>query len=277
MSRDWASDIFARLYKQETDDDLFLSWEARAIWHEFLKRCDHRFGTLEIKRGTLGMSVMFRMPHDVVERALPELLTDGRIRIEGNTFVAPNYTVANYTPLSNGARKAAERARTASLYPRRDTRGPVDGNDSPHCAGGARIQGEIGEVNNNLSRDVTSSHTESRGVTACHSDSDQTQIRSEICETRDAAPHTEESPSAKKRARRIPEDWQPREAELRLAESLGLDGQSEANEFRDYWLGDGRPKLDWDRTFASRLRQRPRPMRRTLFGVDEAPRKIKEL
>lgn len=137
MSIDWSGEPFARLFKRETDDDLLLSWEARAVWHEFLKRCD-RNGRIETKRGVRGFAALIRIPLEVVERVLQELIEDGRIQSEpGRGFVSPNYVTANYTPRSAAARMADVRVRQAGL---------PSGTSSPHVT-----------ARNEASRDVTES------------------------------------------------------------------------------------------------------------------------
>jgi hypothetical protein len=71
-----------------------------------------------------------------------------------------------------------------------------------------------------------------------------------------------------KRRKGIPDDWQPRAEERELAARLGLDCDTEADEFKTYWLGDGRPKKDWHQTFRNRLQaQSKRPPRSGQSGL----------
>lgn len=58
-----------------------------------------------------------------------------------------------------------------------------------------------------------------------------------------------------RRAHQIPSSWKPTEKHSELAAKLGVDVEAEAESFRDYWLGEGKPKKDWDATFRNRLRQ----------------------
>ena len=65
-------------------------------------------------------------------------------------------------------------------------------------------------------------------------------------------------PKPNKRGTRLPADWQPSEAERRLAIEHGLDLNRVLAEFRDYWVaipGSKGLKLDWDATFRNRVRQ----------------------
>lgn len=237
MAIDWANDPFARLYKRETDDDLLLSWEARAVWHEFIKKCDQS-GLLETRRGVRGLAALIRVPVEVVERVLQELIEDGRMRsVPNKGFIAPNYLVANFTPRSDNARQADSRLRRRMEAMATDNQ-PVT------------------IVNPSL--DVTRGHTASLAVT--HNSTDHTH---HIGTSAPAAPvetpfELQETP-AKRRGRPpkarhgIPHDWRPRDQERELAASLGLDCDVEAREFLNWWLADGRPKKDWHQTFANRL------------------------
>lgn len=234
MAIDWSNEPYARLYKRETDDDLLLSWEARAVWHEFLKKCDQS-GVLSTKRGVQGMAALIRIPLDTVERVLQELIEDGRIRSIPNVgFVAPNYVSANYVARSNMARQAAFRAkqRASSVSDDIDSYGTSD--------------------------------SQSHGVTAGNAASHDVTLNNENCHPIPSHPIPDhQSPTAndagasKRKAVRtrapIPDDWEPRNEEQVLARELGLNCAPEAAEFKAYWLGDGRPKKNWDQTFRNRL------------------------
>lgn len=237
MSRDWASDRFVRLYTDETEDDLLLSWEARAVWNELLKRFDKR-GQLVARKGARTIAALIRYPVEVVEQALPDLLEDGRLERVDDGFRAPNYKAANYTPRSSATRKADERTRTqigslpVEVAVHADTR-----------------EHDKRELDNKMSRDVTSSHTESRAVTKV--------LRSDQIST----DHAQIAPA---RARRttISEDWLPPEPLRIRAEELELDWKAETREFVAYWRGEGKPKVDWDETFRARIELRGEQRRR---------------
>lgn len=249
MALDWSSDHFVRLYTRETDDDLLLTWEARAVWHELLKKFDKQ-GRLTTKRGVRGLAALIRIPLDVVERVIPELVEDGRLSTEGNTFYAPNYQHANYTPRSSGARMAQLRTRT-----------------SLHGAGGSGSEGaDFAEGTRNgssshgasVSQDldiehVTDSDAALREVTPrSHIRSDQGRAEAvHSARTRGGAISRSAKTGSSREA--ISPNWQPRREERELAEQLGFDPDEEAREFLSYWLGDGRAKSDWDQTFRSRL------------------------
>ena len=75
-------------------------------------------------------------------------------------------------------------------------------------------------------------------------------------------------PAAKvaKRKTRLPEDWHPSEANIAYAEAKGLSLDQiafEAESFVNYWLGTGKPMMDWSRVWntwilraSQRLKQR---------------------
>lgn len=281
MAIDWANEPYVRLYKRKTDDDLLLSWQARAVWHEMLKEFD-RSGLIETRRGVQGLAAVIRIPLDVVEGALGELIEDGRVRsIPGVGFASKNYIVANDTPRSDKARQKESR--------------------------NSRILSALSSTNieidrHAVSRDVTSRHAESRGVTHISTDQDRSlSVADKSAPGDDAMSHLKEKcdalnpplelqpPEPKRRGRPksanapIPEDWQPRQQERDVAQSLGLDCDHEANEFRAFWLGDGRTKKDWNMTFLNRLYAvakrggRWSPQQRTNGLPNGAPRKIKSL
>jgi hypothetical protein len=154
---DWANEPWVKLYTRSTVDDALLSWEARALWAAIFQRLD-RSGVLAFGRhGWKGVAVVVGMPVDVVERAAPELLADGRI-IEGEgCIVAPNYIDAQASRSSNAQRQrdSREKRRAVALLP-----APVTDCDQ---------QGDTESQNVTVeSQNVTSSHTVSQHVTACH-------------------------------------------------------------------------------------------------------------
>jgi hypothetical protein len=225
---DWSNEPFARLYKRETDDDLLLTWEARAVWHEFLKKCD-RSGLLETRRGVRGMAAMLRIPLEVVERVLQELMEDGRLRsVPNRGFIAPNYTGANEATRSDKARQADSRSkrRAAAL------------NTDNHVA-----------EDSTASRDVTSGHAESRDVTSV------THIISDHTHTHISDSADEPRGKSKKGVKvALPEPWSPRAEERAKAVEDKLDCDAEADAFRDHHRARGNKFIDWDAAFRQWLR-----------------------
>jgi hypothetical protein len=236
MAIDWSNEPYARLFKRETDDDLLLTWEARAVWHEFLKRCDAS-GLLTTKRGVQGVAALLRIPHEVVERVLQELIEDGRIRSVPNVgFVAPNYTEANFASRSDRARQAESRLRR-----RQDAVSAVSGDS-------------LVRESHAVSHAVTSGHTESQPVTHnTHNITDHHQSASPPAGDGFRLESEPKQKGKRRTATEIPPDWQPGETERQLATELGLNCDQEAVEFQSYWLSEGKTKKDWNQAFRNRL------------------------
>lgn len=57
------------------------------------------------------------------------------------------------------------------------------------------------------------------------------------------------------RTSKIPSDWRPDAETTAHAAGLGLDADAEVREFVAHWLGDGRPKSDWNQVFRARCEQ----------------------
>jgi len=57
--------------------------------------------------------------------------------------------------------------------------------------------------------------------------------------------------TAPKRPQRLPDDWFPSDRLLEMFPTKwpSLDAEWETENFINYWLGSGKPKADWDRTF----------------------------
>jgi len=107
---DWSNENYVRLYTSETADDLLLSWEARALWHEMLKRFD-RSGIITARRGAQGLAALVKIPTEVVGRAIAELLEDGRVKATESGWVAPNFMAAQEAVKSDKLRQQESRQR----------------------------------------------------------------------------------------------------------------------------------------------------------------------
>lgn len=107
---DWPNETYVRLYTRETDDDLALPWEALALWHRMLTKFD-RAGVIATKRGARGLAAVVRIPPGVVERVLPELLADGRLKEFDGGYLAPNFIAAQEASKSDKQRQRESRER----------------------------------------------------------------------------------------------------------------------------------------------------------------------
>lgn len=179
---DWSNEPYVKVYTRETDDDLTLSWEAMAIWNQMLKRFD-RAGVIETKRGPRGLAAIVKIPAAVVERALPELLSDGRLREVPVGYLAPNFLPAQEARKSDRMRQreSRERRRDSSLSSEMPDRPVTKRDEKPE--------------------NVTSGHTASHDVTLCSADPDP--LRSEEASRRgvtkrDSTPDQIQPPSPPK-------------------------------------------------------------------------------
>jgi hypothetical protein len=111
---DWSNEEYVKVYRRETDDDLILTWQARALWAAMLLKFD-RAGLLETRRGVRGLAALVRIPMDVVQAVLPELLEDGRVQEVPLGYFAPNFLAAQEASKSDKLRQRESRARRAAL------------------------------------------------------------------------------------------------------------------------------------------------------------------
>lgn len=112
---DWENERYVRLYTRDTVDDIVLSWEADALWTKLMRKFD-RAGVLPMSRhGWKGIAALTRIPLEVVERAIDELLVDGRIELRGDWLFAPNFMTAQESKQTDKQRKADSRARRREI------------------------------------------------------------------------------------------------------------------------------------------------------------------
>ncbi len=74
--------------------------------------------------------------------------------------------------------------------------------------------------------------------------------------TPDARPGGRAKP--KRAASQIPNNWLPSPEDRRFALDLGLDPDAVAANFRDYWIGTGKPMADWSATWRNWCRRQNR-------------------
>lgn len=234
MSLDWSTEPFAPLFKRVTDEDRLLTWKARAVWREFLQRCDNE-GFIEARRGVRGFAAVLEIPLDVVEGALPELIEDGRIRsLPDRGFLAPNYAAALcgvYEQIARARDKKRKKAQRASGARTSPDKSKVTDQGSDLDLGSPSLFPEPDPFKQSSGDHATSGRARGR--------------------------------------HRIPNDWKPRDQERASCVELGLNCDEEAAEFLSYWQGDGRTKADWDRTFLNRLYQQAKRKKTQQRGVQQ--------
>lgn len=106
----WSKEFWRKFYTRRTDEDLLLSWEARAVWHEMIRTFDDT-GTIKTRRGAQGLAALIRVPVDVVERSLVELEDCGRVMRGEECYFAPNFVEAQGTKTSGAVRQKMYRGR----------------------------------------------------------------------------------------------------------------------------------------------------------------------
>lgn len=133
----WDDEPWMKVYTRDTVNWLALSYDARSLFLQLLRKVD-RAGMLAMGRhGRRGIAILLgALPQwESIVEALVELEADGCVRVESDVLSIPNFRAAQDARQSDAARKAAQRERDAA----RDAVNP--------------------------SRDVTSSHTPSQDVT----------------------------------------------------------------------------------------------------------------
>jgi hypothetical protein len=123
---EWTDEPHVRVYTRDTEDYIALSWEARAVWHELLRKLDSS-GRLEMRRGRRALAALIRVPPEVVELAITELVADGCLRELATGYLAPNFATAQKAPKSPKLRAREARERAQQTVTKRDE--PVTNRD----------------------------------------------------------------------------------------------------------------------------------------------------
>jgi len=247
----WDDEPYVRLYKRETPEWSVLSWQARALFHELLKRVDMA-GLLMVGRsGVRGLAGLVRMPLDVVEGAMhgaDGLLADGCVVEVDGGYLLPNFVEAQQARQSDRARKAEQRARD-----RATKLATGKGHAMPEPVTTADNLGQSVTNRDHESQNVTESHTRSHDVTRGHSEQSRAeQSRTEItpseCGAREAPAAPARSPKPKS-DRAKPATGVPAATDLHAwLASWSIPAPEvnrEAAKFIDYARANGRTYRDW--------------------------------
>lgn len=155
---DFSNELWVRVYKRDTISLKLLSWQARALLWELIRKAD-RSGVIEMGTyGAAGLAVLVSMPADVVEPALASLISAGTVVVNDGFLVLPRYQEAQETPQSDALRQRELRVR------RREQ----------SIAGISETVTKSDETSRNVtdaSRKVTKRHALSRAVTDGHASS----------------------------------------------------------------------------------------------------------
>ncbi len=114
MALDFENEQYVKVYKRDTVTLMLLSWQARALLWEFLRRCD-RSGVIDVGgHGSRGLAAVVLMPCDVVATALPELVESGTIIAGNGCYVMPRFMEAQEARQSDAQRQRESRGRKRS-------------------------------------------------------------------------------------------------------------------------------------------------------------------
>jgi hypothetical protein len=111
----WEDERYVRVYTRDTTDWVALGWQAQGLFLLVMRKVD-RAGILDLgKSGVRGLAALVAMPLEVVERALPILLEDGCVKLNGSVLVIPNFIEAQEAKQSDAQRKREQRARDRDM------------------------------------------------------------------------------------------------------------------------------------------------------------------
>lgn len=167
----WSDERYVRAYVRDTTEWCLLSWQARALFLELLRKVDLSGFIAVGKAGVRGLALVVRMPADVVELALrgeDGLLADGcLVEVDGGLMM-PNYVEAQSARSSDKQRKQEQRARDAAarLLPGQAV---TAGDRQGQAVTPSDKTGQPVTPRDSESQNVTDSHTQSPAVTDGHS------------------------------------------------------------------------------------------------------------
>lgn len=156
----WEDERYVRAYVRDTPEWCALSWEARALFWELLRKVDLAGYIAMGRAGLRGLAVLVHMPTEVVERALhgeDGLIADGCVVAVDGGFFMPNYVTAQQAKHSDKLRKQEQRARDSARMAGRDV---TPGDQT----------GQSVTLRDDPSPNVTKSHAPSQPVTFGHSE-----------------------------------------------------------------------------------------------------------
>jgi hypothetical protein len=139
---------FVKIYPRNTTNWKLLGWEGRCVLMMLFREVD-RAGCLDIEGGMDGLALLLDLPPDVTERGFAACVKRGTVVQNGNLAIIPNFTRAQDARQTDRVRQAESRARRREVAM------------SQNVTKVARTVTERDE----MSHDVTDSHTESHDVT----------------------------------------------------------------------------------------------------------------
>lgn len=106
----WGSERYAKLYTRDTAEWLSVSWQARGLFYELLRKAD-RSGRITLGKlsPSKALAVLIRASPAELETPIAELLEDGCVVHKPGFLILRNYVEAQETPQTPAARKRNER------------------------------------------------------------------------------------------------------------------------------------------------------------------------
>ncbi len=166
----WEEEPFIKVYVRDTAEFLGLSWQARCLFFELLRKVD-RAGIIKVGNvGVRGIALALRAPVEEIEGPFAELVEQGRLvwKPEQGQYLVPNFVAAQNARQSGAARKRRERERTTSLFPPHGDSESPSGTTGTHDADG---QSHAAVRRDRRSHPVTPGHAKSHAVTPSHTES----------------------------------------------------------------------------------------------------------
>ena len=109
----WEKEQYVKVYLRDTPEFLAMSWQARALFFELLRKVDRR-GIMQVgKHGVRGIAIAIHAPVEEIEAPIGELLEQGRLVwiAEDGHFVIPNHVRAQGAVDCDAMRKRKQRER----------------------------------------------------------------------------------------------------------------------------------------------------------------------
>lgn len=248
MAMDFENERYVKIYTRDTITLRMLSWQARAVLMQMLRKAD-RSGTIETgEHGTRGLAVVIDIPADVTCHAIEELVTSGTVVVTSNGFFLPRYAEGQRARDSAAQRKRNERERLTTAQVSRSAESVTEDTPVSQIVTGSESQ----------SQSVTSGHSVTKNVTLRIEQNRTEQTRLEEIE-REASPPDAAAPPKPKRVKRtkcqLPTGWEPDSGCEDLAAQLGVDCRAESVKFRDHFQANGKLHVDWQAAFRNWLRR----------------------
>ncbi len=143
----WDDERYVRLYTRQTPTWLMMAWQGRAVFPLLLKAAD-RAGVIDLgDEGLVGLAALIGIPIEVVTPGIETLKAKGTVRVTAKAIIIPKFIEAQEVPISDAARKRAQRERARDI------------------AAQAEFLKSVGVVSEDVSRAVTPCPAESQPVT----------------------------------------------------------------------------------------------------------------